>query len=195
MATTTSTMASSLLTNRNSIIIPLIGLLSVLFAAVDVAGEPPSVVPSACKRAYAAGGGTFTEDFCLSALTGHSVGAADNGDLALVAVDLATANATAAEAKIDAQLASGGGGGALADGLRACRSLYDAVVHLYQPDCHAAVKDRRFGDAKLCLGRTARAPVACEREFEQRSVSSPVAAEDDALAKLANLAIALSSIA
>ncbi|PVH63619.1 hypothetical protein PAHAL_2G071000 [Panicum hallii] len=194
MATTTS-MASSLFTHHNSIIPPLIGLLSVLFAAVDVAGEPPSVVPSACKRAYAAGGGAFTEDFCLSALTGHSPGAADNGDLALVAVDLATANATATEATIDAQLNGGGGGALAADGLRVCLSLYGYVVHVYQPDCHAAVKDRMFRDGKLCLGRTARAPVACEREFEQRNVLSPVAAEDDALAKLAKLAIALSSIA
>ena len=186
-------MASSLFTNRNSFLIPLVGLLSVHFAALDVAGEPPSVVPSGCKFAAAAGGGTFTEDFCLSALTGHSVGATDYGDLALFAVDLATANATATEAKIDALLA-GGGGGALADGLRACRSLYDAVVHVYQPECHAAVEKRRFVDGKLCLRRTARAPVECERGFEQRGVPSPVAAEDDDLAKLANLAIALSTI-
>ena len=191
-------MASSLFTNRNSFLIPLVGLLSVHFAALDVAGEPPSVVPSGCKFAAAAGGGTFTEDFCLSALTGHSVGATDYGDLALFAVDLATANATATEAKIDSLLAAGGGGGGgdstLADGLRACRSLYDTVVHVYQPDCHAAVKDRKFVDGKLCLSRTARAPVECELAFKQRSVASPVAAEDDALAKLANLAIALSTI-
>jgi len=186
-------MAASSFTNRNSIIIPLVGLLCVLFAASDVAGEPPSVVPSGCKFAAAAGGGTFTEHFCLSALTGHSVGAADYGDLALFAVELATANATATEAKIDALLAAGGGG-ALADGLRACRSLYDAVVHVYQPECHAAVEKRRFVDGKLCLRRTARAPVECERGFEQRGVPSPVAAEDDDLAKLANLAIALSAI-
>ncbi|RLN35995.1 hypothetical protein C2845_PM03G23290 [Panicum miliaceum] len=131
----------------------------------------PYPSPTACKRAYAAGGGAFNEDFCLSALNGPSAGAADNGDLALVAVDLATATAT------DAQLNGGGGG---------------RPEGVSPPDCHAAMKDQRFGDGKMCLGRTARAPVACERGFEQLNLLLPVAAEDDALA---NLAIALASIA
>nr|TKW31449.1 hypothetical protein SEVIR_2G107100v2 [Setaria viridis] len=188
---TTKSMAS--FTNRNNIVW-LVGLLSILLVVSDVSGEPPSVVPSACKRAYAASGGSFTEDFCLSAFNGHSAGAADNADLALIAVDLATANATATEAKIDTLL-GGSGAGALSEGLGLCRELYNSVVHVYQPKCHAAVKDGRYVDGKLCLRRTAQAPVECERWFEQRNVSSPVTREDETLAKLANLAIALTSTA
>ncbi|CAL5079607.1 unnamed protein product [Urochloa decumbens] len=189
MATTTSMASFSY--NRKSTA-PLIRLLSILFAASVIYGEPPSVVPSACKRAYGVGGGSFTEEFCLSALTGHSVGAADNADLALFTVDLAAANATATEAKIDTLL---GGSGAASEGLRSCRALYDAAVHVYLPDSHAAVKDGKYVDAKLYLSKTAQVPVECERWFKQRNVASPVDQEDDNLAKLANLAIALTSIA
>ncbi|KAF8731696.1 hypothetical protein HU200_015626 [Digitaria exilis] len=183
-------MASSS-TNCHSIISLITLLFFIIINVREVAGEPPSVVPSACKRAYGVGIGSLTEDFCLSALTGHSAGAADNGDLALIAVDLATANATATERKIDDLL----NGGDVSEGLQSCRALYKAVVHQYQPQCRAAVKERRFADGKLCLLRTAQAPVDCERWFQQRMLASPVAREDDSLAKLVNLAIALSSIA
>ncbi|ONM21316.1 Pectinesterase inhibitor domain containing protein expressed [Zea mays] len=183
-------------TCMGSIIPPLVLLMTVFSAAPRVSGEPPSVVPSACKAATAAGGGTFTEDFCLSALDGKSAGAADYADMALVAVDLATANATATEAKIDALLGSSSGSGAASsEGLRSCRALYGAVVRQYQPECRAAVAGGRYGDAEACLGRTAQAAAACERWFVQRKVASPVAPEDDALAKLADLAIALASVA
>ncbi|KAF8642981.1 hypothetical protein HU200_067022 [Digitaria exilis] len=186
-------MASSS-TNRNNITSLLTLMFFIIINVREVAGEPPSVVPSACKRAYGVGIGSFTEDFCLSALTGHSAGAADDGDLALIAVDLATANATDTERKID-ELLRGGGGGDVSEGLQSCRALYKAVVHQYQPQCRAAVKDRRFADGKLCLFWTAQATADCERWFQQRMLASPVAREDDSLAKLANLAIALSSIA
>jgi pectinesterase inhibitor-like protein len=195
MTTATMTSITSLSTSYTNIV-QFIGLLSVLFVVSDVSGEPPSVVPSACKSAYAAGGGSFTEDFCLSALNnGHSAGAADNADLALIAVDLTTANATATEAKIDTLLGSSSAG-EVSEGLLLCRELYDAVVHVYQPQCHAAGKDGRYVDGKLCLRRTVQAPVECERWFEQQqNISSPVTKEDDNLVKLANLAIALASIA
>ena len=180
--------------------IPLLVLLmaTIFSAAPPVAGEPPNVVPFACKAATAAGGGTFDEAFCLSTLEGSksSVGAADYADLAVVAVDLATANVTATEAKIDALLASNNiSGAAVVQGLQSCRALYGTVVRQYQPECRAAVKGGRYGDGKKCLGRTAQAVAACERWFQQRKVASPVAAEDVVLAKLANLAIALASIA
>ncbi|CAN6165804.1 unnamed protein product [Urochloa humidicola] len=190
MATTTSMASFS--NNRKSIIVPVFRLLSTLLAASLISGEPPSVVPSACQRAYAVGGGSFTEEFCLSALTGHSAGAADYGDLALIAVDLVTANATSTEAKIDSLL---GGSGAASEGLRSCRALYDTVVHVYQPDARAAVKDGKYVDAKLYLSKTAQVPVECGKWFEQQNVASPVHQEDGYLANLANLAIALTSIA
>jgi pectinesterase inhibitor-like protein len=187
-------------TDRSNTIIPLLVLLMtiIFWAAPPVAGEPPSVVPFACKDATTAGGGTFTEAFCLSTLQGSksSVGAADYADLALVAVDLTTANATATEAKIDELLASNNiSGAAVVEGLQSCRALYGTVVRQYQPECCAAVKNGRYGDGKACLGRTAQAAAACERWFQQRKVASPVATEDAFLAELANLAIALASIA
>ncbi|KAL6897352.1 hypothetical protein ACP4OV_007048 [Aristida adscensionis] len=194
MATASSMDSSSSSTTRErDNTVPLLVLL-ILLGAAEVGAEPPSVVPSACAAAAAAGR-SFTEGFCLSALSGHSAGAADNGDLALAAVDLATANATATEARIDALLAGGAGGAAAAEGLRSCRRLYEAVVRLYQPECRAAVGEHRYGDGGACLGRTAEAARLCERWFERRGVASPVAREDDDLAKLADLAIALTSIA
>ncbi|XP_066396005.1 uncharacterized protein [Miscanthus floridulus] len=200
MATTGIGMASSSSsTNPSNTIIALLVLLmtTILSAEPPVAGEPPSVVPFACKDAFAAGGGTFTEDFCLSTLQGSksSVGAADYDDLALVAVDLVTANATVTKAKIDALLASNNiSGAAVVEGLQSCRALYGTVVRQYQPECRAAVKDGRYGDGKACLGRTAQAAGTCELWFQQRKVASPVAREDAVLANLANLAIALASI-
>jgi pectinesterase inhibitor-like protein len=137
-------------TNPSNTIIALLVLLmttTIFSAPPPVAGEPPSVVPFACKDATAAGGGTFTEDFCLSTLQGSksSVGAADYTDLALVAVELATANATATEAKIDTLLASNNISGAVVvEGLQSCRVLYGTVVRQYQPECRAAVKDGRY---------------------------------------------------
>jgi pectinesterase inhibitor-like protein len=196
----TGTGMDSTFTDRSTTAIPLLVLLmtTIFLDAPPVAGEPPSVVPFACKGAAAASGGAFTEAFCLSTLHGSksTVGAADYADLALVAVDLATANATATEAMIDALLAAGTNGATPEGlGLQSCRALYGAVVRQYQPECRAAVKDGRYGDGKACLGRTAQAAAACERWFQQRKVASPVAREDDALAKLASLAIALASIA
>jgi DICT domain-containing protein len=73
--------------------------------------------------------------------------------------------------------------------------LYGTVVRQYQPECRAAVKDGRYSDGTACLGRTAQTAAACEGWFHQQKVASPVAMEDDVLAKLANLAIALASIA
>lgn len=190
MATITSS------SNINNIIALLV-LLAILLAARKGAGQTSSLVPLACTAAYAAGGSSFTVDFCMSALNsdGQSASATKYSELVLIAVDLVTANATATEVKIDALLAGHGGGGtAVAEGLQSCRGLYDAVVRLYQPDCQAAVRDRRLGDARSCLGRSVQAAGDCERGFNQRNVASPVAREDDDLAKLANLAIALTTI-
>jgi hypothetical protein len=83
--------------------------MTVFRATPPIAGEPPSVVHSACKGATAAGYGTFTEDFSLSTLDYKAASAVEYVDLAIA--DLTTAN----EAKIDALL--GDSNGAPSEGL------------------------------------------------------------------------------
>ncbi|TVT97417.1 hypothetical protein EJB05_57333, partial [Eragrostis curvula] len=160
--------ASSFTTCSN--IIPAFVLVFLIFTAVEVVDEPPSMVPQACTDAYAVGNNSFTVDFCLSTLTGHRVGAVDYGDLALFAVDLTTANATATKARLDELVAGVFGRGPLFYGLRSCQDLYEAVVRLNQPACPRRGKGT------------------------ERKVTSPIAKEDDDLAKLANLAIALAMV-
>jgi pectinesterase inhibitor-like protein len=187
-------MASSL-TSRNNVTRVFVLLSMILAAADQVAGEPPSVVPPACDAAYAVGKGVFTIDFCLSALEGHSVGAADFADLVPFAVNLTTANATATKSKLDAMVAGGvGDDAALFNGLKECQGVYDNVLRLL-PECYDAVSHSRYGDARPCLSRAAEAAGACEERLGQGKVASPVAEDDDNLAKLANLAIALTIVA
>jgi hypothetical protein len=149
-------MASSL-TSRNNVTRVFVLLSMILAAADQVAGEPPSVVPPACDAAYAVGKGVFTIDFCLSALEGHSVGAADFADLVPFAVNLTTANATATKSKLDAMVAGGvGDDAALFNGLKECQGVYDNVLRLL-PECYDAVSHSRYGDARPCLSRAAEA--------------------------------------
>ncbi|GJN12199.1 hypothetical protein PR202_ga30456 [Eleusine coracana subsp. coracana] len=167
-----------------------------LLPAHKVASEPPDVVPPACMAAHATGKNLTTVDFCLSVLEHHSVGAADFNDLALFAVNITTANATATKTKLDGMFTGSGviGNDTLLEGLRLCRDQYDKVLRVYQPYCYAAVSDRKFGDARSCLGRTVEGAGVCEQWFRQRNLTSPVAKEDDNLVKLANLAVALTMV-
>ncbi|KAG2622813.1 uncharacterized protein LOC120700510 [Panicum virgatum] len=111
--------------------------------------------------------------------------------LAIIAVDLLTANATSTSTQIGNQLKKEDNiGGPMRWCLQACQALYGSMLQM-QPRCSDLVKDFRYGEAKSCLGQAAREAEQCEAEFVRRRVASPLTVEDGCAFKLAKLASAL----
>ncbi|XP_040383069.1 putative invertase inhibitor [Oryza brachyantha] len=194
---TTMAMASS--SSLRSATVPFL-LLQLLFAAATAPAEATGgiLLPS-CKTV---GGGStyFDVQFCLDALgsVGAGADARSYQDLAAVAVGLLAANATSTSARIDGLLRGGVGirkvDAATARCLRSCRALYAGVARR-QPACAAAVRGRRFGEARSSLEESAAAARGCEDGFRRGNATSPVTAENDDAFKLAKLGVALLAFA
>ncbi|XP_062183175.1 uncharacterized protein LOC133887249 [Phragmites australis] len=173
-------------------------LLYALFFGGTHTEATADVVPSILPVCKTVGGGStfFDVQFCVEALgsDGRSANAGMNyRAYSIIAIDLLTANATSTATKIDGLLREGGGeGDATTRCIRSCQALYRGIVQR-QPGCAAAVKDKRDGEAVMCMEESASAAKECEDGFGKRKVASPVAMEDDDAFKLAKLAVALLS--
>jgi len=146
-----------------------------------------------CKTVIGAGNPYFDINFCLAALNSDSESqyADDYQKLAIIAVDLLTANATSTSTQIGNQLKKEDNiEGPMRWCLQACQALYGSMLQM-QPRCSDLVKDFRYGEAKSCLHQAAREAEQCEAEFVRRRVASPLTVEDGCAFKLAKLASAL----
>ncbi|KAG2559803.1 hypothetical protein PVAP13_8KG008500, partial [Panicum virgatum] len=146
-----------------------------------------------CKTVIGAGNPYFDINFCLAALNSdnESQYADDYQKLAIIAVDLLTANATSTSAQIGNLLKKQDNiEGPMRWCLQACQALYGSILQM-QPRCSDLVKEFRYGEAKSCLDQAAREAEQCEAEFVRRHVASPLTVEDGCAFKLAKLASAL----
>ena len=161
-------------------------------AAAAAPVDAPPLFPI-CKTVIGAGNPYFDINFCLEALNSdnESQYADDYQKLAIIAVDLLTANATSTSAQIANLLKKQDNvEGHMRWCLQACQALYGSILQM-QPRCSDLVKDFRYGEAKSCLDQATREAEQCEAEFVRRHVSSPLTVEDGCAFKLAKLASAL----
>ncbi|XP_037424755.1 putative invertase inhibitor [Triticum dicoccoides] len=166
-------------------------LFVVLFAATQA--TPVDNLLPVCKTV--GGGSKYVGiQFCLDTL--HSDPRSANGgnyqELAVVTVDLLTANATRTKAKIDGLLGDGDRKteDATRRSLRSCLALFDGILQS-QAGCAAAVKDGKFSEATSSLEKSAAAAKECQGGFSKSNVASPVTVENDNAFQLAKLAVAL----
>ncbi|KAJ6851664.1 putative invertase inhibitor [Iris pallida] len=134
-------------------------------------------------------------DFCVSSLESDpdSVSADPDG-LAVVAIRLSIANATAVAAKIESLMRGGEedqSDPSLRECLGVCAEVYsDAVDHLNQ--ALASIRARSYGDAVTFLSAALDAADNCEDAFGDLGWgTSPVAAEDRDYGRLADIALAI----
>jgi pectinesterase inhibitor-like protein len=165
-------------------------LSALLFLFETTQATPISPLLPVCKTV--GGGSTFVGiQFCMDALQSDPRSAHDATyqNLAIIAVDLLTANATSTKAKIDGLL-GGKTDDATARCLRSCQSIYGGILQ-GQPTCSAAVKAGKFSDATKSLEKSAAAVKECENGFGKSNVASPLTVEDGNAFELAKLAVAL----
>ncbi|XP_048568855.1 uncharacterized protein LOC125549494 [Triticum urartu] len=178
-------MASSF--NGGSVLFVLSALL--LCGATQV--TPMDYLLPICKTV--GGGSTFVGiQFCMD--TFHSDPRTAHGatyqELAAIAVDLLTVNATSTKAKIGGLLGGKTADAATAQCLRSCQTLYGGILQR-QPGSAAAVKDGKFSEAISPLEKSAAAAKECEDGFSKSHVPSPVTVENGNAFQLAKLAVAL----
>ncbi|KAI5001608.1 hypothetical protein ZWY2020_026258 [Hordeum vulgare] len=152
--------------------------------------SPPWTICSPYARPSAAGASSSASS---SAWTPSSDPRTAHGatyqDLAAIAVDLLTANATSTKAKIGGLLDGKTADAATAQALRSCQVLYDGI--LQQPGSAAAVKGGKFSEAISSLEKSAAAAKECEDGFSKSHVASPVTVENSNAFQLAKLAVGL----
>ncbi|KAI5001635.1 hypothetical protein ZWY2020_026285 [Hordeum vulgare] len=178
-------MASSF--NGSGVLFVVSALL--LFGTTQV--TPMDYLLPICKTV--GGGSIFVGvQFCMD--TFHSDPRTAHGatyqDLAAIAVDLLTANATSTKAKIGGLLDGKTADAATAQALRSCQVLYDGILQR-QPGSAAAVKGGKFSEAISSLEKSAAAAKECEDGFSKSHVASPVTVENSNAFQLAKLAVGL----
>uniref|UniRef100_A0ACD5ZWD8 Uncharacterized protein n=1 Tax=Avena sativa TaxID=4498 RepID=A0ACD5ZWD8_AVESA len=177
------------------------GVVAVLFLLFPVALADlplPQPILAACKTV---GGGStyFDVQFCEEAIGSVAgSGGLDYQGFGGLAVGLLADNATSTKAKID-RLLRGGGGGVMLKAvddvavgrcLLSCQSLYGGILD-GGPAYTAAVKARKYAEARTILEKAAAAAKECEDGFGKNNAASPLSAENDDAFKLAKLGVAL----
>ncbi|KAF0889035.1 hypothetical protein E2562_021091 [Oryza meyeriana var. granulata] len=169
---------------------------AVLLAAsqAQLAASIDSFMDGACKT-VAGGSGVVSVTFCIDALgsDSRSRNASSYRDLAVVAIDLLTSNATSTKSKIDSMLQDDGGlkpGDAMTRCLQSCQVAYAGVLQA-QPGIFANLQGSRFPEAMSALEKSASAVQECENGFGKSNFAPPLTAEDDDTFQLAKLAALL----
>ncbi|KAK8950490.1 hypothetical protein KSP40_PGU009932 [Platanthera guangdongensis] len=171
----------------------MLSLLLLLFAGKQaVAGE--TTLNSMCNFL---GGDYVNYDYCVSTLSSDPVSAtADGHTLAVIAVNLTAANATAVRSLADSLSVSASNDSFVRASLQNCSSLYAAA----SPDLlrsFAAVAARNYTAATTALSAVLRVPAGCDEAFaaakEGAAVASPIRKENNAFSDLATLAKAVNN--
>ncbi|XP_006663179.2 uncharacterized protein LOC102721030 [Oryza brachyantha] len=165
--------------------------LLVATSQAQLAASTDSFMDGACKTVAGGSGGDISVAFCRDALSsdGRSLNASSYRDLAVVAVDLLTSNATSTKSKIDSMLHDDGGlrpGDATTRCLQSCQEAYAGVLQA-QPGIFYSVQAGRFPEATSALEKSAGAVEECENGFGKSNVAPPLTEEDDDTFKLAKL--------
>uniref|UniRef100_A0A0E0IXS5 Uncharacterized protein n=1 Tax=Oryza nivara TaxID=4536 RepID=A0A0E0IXS5_ORYNI len=118
----------------------LFAIVLVAASQVQLAVNTDPFMSGACKTVAGSNGGVISVTFCMDALgsDSRSLNANHYSDLAIVAIDLLTSNATSVNAKIDSILKDDGGGLKPDDAttvcLQMCQVAYAGVCRTKEAD-------------------------------------------------------------
>ncbi|XP_074556445.1 putative invertase inhibitor [Curcuma longa] len=152
-----------------------------------------ATVESTCK-AVSGGESGGKYDFCVKTLQSDPASAtADLRGHAVIATSLSSNKAAEVFAKIQTLLQSSQDKDERMC-LSTCSELYDLLISDLDK-ASSAIKESRKDDAITALSSSLDAPDNCEMAFEELSVTSPLAADDNDQSQLCRLALQIGSLA
>ncbi|KAJ3672620.1 hypothetical protein LUZ60_007341 [Juncus effusus] len=173
--------------------LPSSPIFLILFISLIILPNSISASLEDSCKAVAKHSPNINADFCITSLqVDPSSQSANSIGLALIAVNLASKNATSTKSEIENYLKDPSKSNVKAV-LDTCEELYsDMIGTLSKAD--KAIRSFSYGDAKTYLSAALDAPATCEDSFEEQGVASVLAKEDGNAEQLCALALALISI-